>query len=66
MPYSWISWRHSPTEAPFPVITPACVKLIHKTSLYKYNNNFKKSTEKLFCPCIILDALENKIKELKE
>jgi hypothetical protein len=26
----------SPTEAPFSVITPACVKLTHKTSQYNY------------------------------
>ena len=34
IPYSWISWRHSSREAPFSLITPACVKLIHKTSQY--------------------------------
>jgi hypothetical protein len=37
MPYSWISWRGGifSTEAPFSVITPACVKLTHKTSQYR-------------------------------
>jgi hypothetical protein len=34
MPYSWISWRHFLREAPFSVITPACLKLIHKISQY--------------------------------
>jgi hypothetical protein len=38
MPYSWISWRHFLNGyAPFSVITPACVKLTHKTSQYFYS-----------------------------
>jgi hypothetical protein len=32
----------SPTEAPFSVITPACVKLTHKTSQYNSEPDFKK------------------------
>jgi hypothetical protein len=34
MPYSWMSGGISLREAPFSVITPACVKLTHKTSQY--------------------------------
>jgi hypothetical protein len=30
----------SPTEAPFSVITPACVKLTHKTSQYRDISEF--------------------------
>jgi len=36
MPYSWVSWRHFHNWGSFSVITPACVKLTHKTSQYTY------------------------------
>jgi len=34
MLYSWVSWRHFHNWDLFSVITPACVKLTHKTSQY--------------------------------
>ena len=39
IPHSWISWHGgtSPIEAPFSVITPACHKLTHKSSQYRYH-----------------------------
>jgi hypothetical protein len=44
MPYSWIFGGISSRDAPFSVITPVCVKLIHKTSQYTdYSNLFMYS-----------------------
>jgi len=34
MSYSWVSWRHFHNWGFFSVMTPACVKLTHKTSQY--------------------------------
>jgi hypothetical protein len=39
----------SPTEAPFSVITPACVKLTHKTSQYTtHDRNIRKRVDAVY------------------
>jgi hypothetical protein len=43
MPYSWISWRHFLSGAPFSVITPVCVKLTHKNQPVQHLKYIKTS-----------------------
>jgi hypothetical protein len=42
MPYNWHSWRHFLNGSSFSVITPACVRLTHKTSQYRLKETLLK------------------------